>query len=107
METKTITYFEWSDIQKAICVEMGIEPKYFRDYHELIGGKYKDLWHAWLEYFDSEVKNGTITKNDLGEIIESKLEWVNEDDKPWLEPFVKAVYKVWDDNNIEYVRYFW
>lgn len=107
MESKTITFFDWSDIQKEICNEMGIEEKYFRDYHQLIGGDYKDLWHAWMEYFESEVNNGAVVFNDVGESIESKIEWIKGDGKDWLEPFVLAVYKVWDDNNIEYVQYSW
>lgn len=106
MISKEIKYFDWIDIQKEICKEMNLDGKYFRDYHKVIGGEYKDLWHEWMEYFDG-VKNDTIVRSDLGECVESKLEWVKEDGKDWLEPFVNAVYKVWDDNGIEYVRYFW
>ena len=76
------------------------------NYHNLIGGEYKDLWHEWLTYFDDAI-NDTIKANDLGEKIESKLEWIKNDGKDWLEPFVIAVYKVWDDNEIEYVKYSW
>jgi hypothetical protein len=106
MESKVIEYFEWIDIKSEICKEMGIDNKYFRDYHKLIGGEYKDLWHEWMNYFDQVTKD-TIVRNDLGECMGSKLEWIKEDNKEWLEPFVKAVYKVWDDNEIEYIRYFW
>jgi hypothetical protein len=106
MESKEIKFFEWKDIQSEICKEMNIDEQYFRDYHKLIGGDYKDLWHEWMNYFD-EVTKDTIVRNDLSECMESKLEWVKEDGKDWLESFVKAVYKVWDDNEIEYVRYFW
>jgi len=107
MKGEIIELYDWLDIQKEICLEMGIEQQYFRDYHKVIGGKYKDLWHEWLEYFDVEVRNDTIVRNDLGESIESKLEWIKEDGKDWLEPFVEAVYKVWDKFNIQYVRYSW
>lgn len=106
MISKEIKYFDWIDIQKEICKEMNLDEKYFRDYHKVIGGEYKDLWHEWMNYFD-EVTKDSIVRIDLGECIESKLEWVIEDGKDWLEPFVNAVYKVWDDNGIEYVRYFW
>ena len=51
MVKHTVEYFDWFDIQKEICKEMGIEEQYFRDYHKLIGGEYKDLWHEWLHYF--------------------------------------------------------
>jgi hypothetical protein len=106
MISKEIKYFDWIDIQKEICKQMNLDEKYFRDYHKVIGGEYKDLWHEWMNYFD-EVTKDSIVMVDLGECIESKLEWVKEDGKDWLEPFVNAVYKVWDDNEIEYVRYFW
>ena len=107
LKSKTTEYYDWFEIQAAICEEMGIDPDYFRDYHKLVGGDYKDLWHEWLAYFDSEVRNDTTTSCDLGENMESKLEWMKEDGKEWLEPFVKAVYKIWDEHGIENVRYCW
>lgn len=107
MEQHKNNYFLWNDIKKEICIEMEIEEEYFRDYHKLIGGSYKDLWHEWLNYFDSDVRNDTITSCDLGEIIESKLEWIRGDRKEWLEPFVRAVYKIWDKYNIENIKYSW
>lgn len=107
MECKVLEYYEWTDIKDKICEEMGIEEKYFRDYHKLIGGEYKDLWHEWLNYFDSEVRNDTIVRNDLGEIKESKIEWVTEDNKEWLIPFIDAIYVVWDKYGIENIKYSW
>ena len=86
---------------------MGIDEELFRDYHKIVGGEYKDLWHAWLKYFESDISNGDIRQNDVGESMESKLDWVKSDGKDWLEPFVIAVYKVWDDNEIEWVQYAW
>ena len=44
MESKEIKFFEWKDIQSEICKEMNIDEQYFRDYHKIIGGDYKDLW---------------------------------------------------------------
>lgn len=107
IKEQTLIYHNWSDIQTAICEEMGIDEKYFRDYHEIVGGEYKDLWHIWLHYFESEVTNGNIMSNDLGEMPEYKKEWLKEDDKEWAFPFIDAVYSVWDDNDIENVKYFW
>ena len=107
MESKVIEYYDWSDIQIAICDEMGIDKKYFRDYHKLIGGDYKDLWHEWLRFFDSGLTNDTITRNDNDERMDLKIEWVHEEGKEWLEPFVRAVYAVWDKYEIEYVKYSW
>ncbi len=107
MESKTVKYFDWFDIRTEICKEMGIDEELFRDYHKIVGGEYKDLWHAWLKYFESDISNGDIRQNDVGESMESKLDWVKSDGKDWLEPFVIAVYKVWDDNEIEWVQYAW
>lgn len=106
MEKNKIEYYNWKDIKLEICKKMGIDPIYFRDYNKLVGGEYKDLWHEWLIYFD-DVKNDTIVRNDLGEAFEYKLEWVKENGKDWLEPFVKAVYEVWNEYEIEYVKYSW
>jgi trans-2-enoyl-CoA reductase len=108
MEIRKVEYFDWSDIQKEICKEMGIEEQYFRDYHKLVGGEYKDLWHEWLEYFDSVPNNDTIVFNDLGEDLEHKMMWVKEcNGKEWMEPFIYAVYRVWDKFEIEHIKYSW
>ena len=106
MKSKQIEYYEWHDIKIAICKEMGIEETYFRDYHLVVGGEYKDCWHIWLNYFD-DVKNDTIIANDLGEKMSSKVEWLTEDGKDWAIPFVKAVYAVWDEYGIENIKYSW
>lgn len=107
MEAQTIEYFDWFDIEKEICKEMGIEEQYFRDYHKLVGGEYKDLWHFWLEYFDSVPNNDTIVFNDLGETMESKIDWVKIKGEGWGIPFIEAVYRVWDEFEIEYIKYSW
>jgi hypothetical protein len=104
--SQNIEVFNWLDIQREICKDMGIDEKYFRDYHKIIGGDYKDLWHEWMEYFD-EVYNDTIRHNDLSDSMESKLEWVKDDGKDWLEPFITSIYKIWDKYGIEYVKYSW
>lgn len=107
MECRIIEAFDWFDIQREICEEMGIDERFFREYHMIAGGEHKDLWHEWLEYFESNVINDHIIENDLGESFESKLEWAKEDGKEWLEPFLRAIYEVWDRNGIEWVRYSW
>ena len=107
MEKHTVEFYDWSDIQKEICKEMGTKEQYFRDYHKVVGGEYKDLWHIWLEYFDSEVTNDTIVRNDCDERMDVKIEWVTEEGDEWAITFVEAVYKVWDKFEIEYIRYTW
>jgi 5'-deoxynucleotidase YfbR-like HD superfamily hydrolase len=108
---KTITLYDWTDVQAEICKEMGIEKKYFRNYHELTGGEYKDLWHEWLEFFDQEVRNDTTNEVYLSDAIESMLEWISEENKPWLKPFIEAVYRIWkkyeDEKECINIRYCW
>jgi hypothetical protein len=108
MEKTTIELFNWFDIRQAICKEMGIEEKDFRDY-QIFGGEYKDLWHEWLNYFQPDVTNDVILNNDstYWESLQSKISWVKRDKKEWLIPFVKAVYNVFDDNKIKYIKYSW
>lgn len=106
MKKREISYYNWSDIQTEICKEMGIGEEYFRNYHKLVGGKYKDLWHEWIRYFDDEVNNGVIVSCEIEE-KEDKIEWVKSDGKDWLIPFVEAAYRVWDKYDIKYVKYFW
>ena len=107
MNKQTLEYFEWNDIRLEICKEMGIEEQYFRDYQKLVGGDYKDLWHIWMEYFESNVTNDTIIPNECDESLDSKIDWITEDGYKWAIPFVEAVYRVWDRFGIEYVRYSW
>lgn len=109
MNKQTLEYFDWFEIQKEICKEMGIEEQYFRDYHKLVGGEYKDLWHEWMRYFQHNVSNDVIVENDsqYWEVESSKIEWVRRDGKEWLDSFVRAVYNVFDDNKIKYIHYSW
>jgi hypothetical protein len=107
MEKHTVEYYDWSDIQKEICKEMGIEEEHFRDYHKVVGGEYKDCWHIWLEYFQEDITNGTIVHNDCDERMDIKLEWIKEEGDEWATPFVEAVYRVWDKFGIENIKYTW
>ena len=107
MQKHTVEFYDWFDIQKEICKMMGIEEQYFRDYHKLVGGEYKDLWHIWLEYFQSDVTNDTIVRNDCDERMDIKIHWVTEEGDEWAIPFVEAVYRVWDKFEIEYIKYSW
>lgn len=109
MEKRTLEFFVWFDIQKEICKEMGIEEQYFRDYHKLVGGEYKDLWYEWMRYFQDNVSNDIILSNnsEYWETKESKIKWVKRDNKEWLVPFVNAVYNVFDDYKIENIQYSW
>lgn len=53
MKPKTIEYYDWfKQVQPELCRLMGIDDEYFRDYHKIVGGDYKDFWHVYLTLFD-------------------------------------------------------
>lgn len=58
---KQVTVYEWDEVEKELCKILGIEQKYFRDYHIVVGGDYKDCWHTLLDIvIPEEMRNGTI-----------------------------------------------
>jgi len=100
--------FDWDAIEIEICKKMNITESQFRDYHYVVGGDYKDLWHDWMEYFDYDVRNDSC--NDLyisNDDLEDKINQVTRDEKTYLIPFVKAVTEIFEENQIRTVRYSW
>lgn len=80
--SEQFTVYDWFDVQKAISDELNIEDKYFRCYHEIIGGDYKDLWLVALESVVPEhMANGTIVNmfvSDWGDDLTGKKKWQKE-----------------------------
>jgi hypothetical protein len=89
MTPKTLTYYEWDELQAELCRRLGIEFDDFRKYHKVVGGEYKDFWHAWLEMFD--VRNDTYCTvcvpmdgdeyspdQDFGWMLEDEYQWAKE-----------------------------
>ena len=85
---KQLLVYEWDEIEAMLCQEMQIDPKYFRDYHELVGGEYKDFWHVALEWLVPEhMANGTVVT--MYSIPEDY-----EDEQPWKQVLFDAYIKV-------------
>lgn len=59
---KQVTVYEWDEVEKELCKILGIEQKYFRDYHLVVGGGYKDCWHTLIDEFviPESMRNGSI-----------------------------------------------
>ena len=81
--SRTVQVFDWFDIQTAICDEMQINESYFRDYHKLVGGEYKDLWHVAMQSIvPDDLVNGSIVRvynlDDLEYSVESHGEYTRE-----------------------------
>lgn len=104
MDTKytLIKIYEWNDIVKTICADMGIEEENFRDYHKVIGGKSKDLWHVALDSVlkYNDVRNDCIHRltaledDELSFYKELLKEETFENYGDWVDPFLKSFIKI-------------
>jgi Fe-S-cluster formation regulator IscX/YfhJ len=106
VKSEIIEIFDWLDIEKEICNEMGISEDHFNYYHEVVGGYQKNLWFEWMAFFDENTANDQIKFKNMNS-LESDLEKCSDNSKNWLEPFIRAVHKIWLDNNIQYIKYSW
>lgn len=104
---KTREYYDWDDIQEYICDNMGIETEEFREYHKVVGGKYKDLWHLWMDAIDYDVRNGSTQLVCLE--YERLAYGSSPNNRPeWQYPFFKAVDELAKEVGEEiHVRYSW
>ena len=91
---ETVTVYSWRDIRNEICDVMGIPRDKFRDYHEIVGGDYKDLWHIALRWVVPEnMSNGVIvTMWPVDDI-----EWVIKSEEEWTKPFFEAYNAVMEE----------
>lgn len=99
----TVTY-DWFDIQTELCDIMEIPEDKFRDYHKIVGGKYKDFWHVCLESIipDQMSNYTTVTMYEFeGELFEGDEEWKNRVLEAW-NTFMKSI----NADNI-YVNFSW
>ena len=60
---KPAIIYDWFEIQEELCRIMGISKNDFRNYHDVVGGKYKDCWHVCLKTIvpDSMSNNTVVT----------------------------------------------
>lgn len=91
---RIVKVYNWSDIQDELCRIMGIPEDKFRDYHHVVGGKYKDFWHVCLEHIVPEsMQNGTtVTLWSLDE------EWFDfEEEDAWKMEVIQAWNKLYEE----------
>lgn len=82
MNAEYLKYYEWYDVQELICETLNISESDFRDYHKVIGGRNKDLWHLWLDIQD--VRNDSYIILNL-EDIDGLIEYLVTDHGDWAE----------------------
>jgi hypothetical protein len=103
--------FEGKDFERAVCEKMGIPQEKFRDYHEIVGGDFKDLWLVILELENGQINNGQLVNVSewvyFWEDSVRKLETAYGKDQ-WWHPFLAAVDQMVDDNDGEDLMiHFW
>lgn len=105
LEKNTLEFYYFSDIQKFICDELKIKEEYFRDYHKVVGGKYKDFWYVWCTLVRDRVPmNCCIQVNfefellDMDFAIEEYGEWI----KCLIPVFEKLEKEIGEDFYVYY-----
>lgn len=101
---KILKYYEWEDIQLEICKKMNIKPDHFRDYHKVVGGSYKDLWHVMCEELVTEIHNGMYTHVYVTDLVfTGKDKWKNK----FIEAWNSVITELSENDEEEIVIYFW
>jgi len=91
--SKQVTVYDWNDLRTALCEVMGIPEDKFRDYHEIVGGEYKDFWHVCLDVIiPDSMSNGNIVTMFRGD-----EEWFDDEpDSEWKILVIKAWNTIYD-----------
>jgi hypothetical protein len=110
IQYKTLRYYEWEDVEKFLCDEIGINQNKFRDYHTVIGGKYKDLWHVWLSITYDSIRNDSYEPAFFDMLLEAlKDEVIIKEYGDWISvlkaPIEKLQATVGDDHIM--IHYCW
>jgi hypothetical protein len=102
---KQLLVYNWEEIETLLCQEMQIDPKYFRDYHELVGGEYKDFWLVALRWLVPEhVANGTVvTMYSIPENHEREQLW----EQLLFDAYIKVMQKIDPEDKGVSVEFSW
>lgn len=104
---KTLIYYDWDDIEKQLCEYMNIEPKYFRNYHQVVGGEYKDFWHVWIKLVYDDVRNDSYISMHI-EMFKDREDMFDRFGN-WIQTFLDAINKLFEELNTEeiVIHYCW
>lgn len=107
IKVSTLEYVDFDDIKEFICKELGIERKYFRDYHKIIGGDYKDLWYVWLSLYCDDIPNDGYRRSALDANIDNlDSERMLRDYGDWIECLRKPLEKMREQLGDDVVVYY-
>ena len=108
IEAKTLTYYDFYDVEKYICQELGIEQILFRDYHKVVGGPYKDFWHVWIDIHYGEIQNGAY-ETLWFDMAYERLIKLKERYGDWIMVLEPVLKKLQQETEQEYItiQYWW
>lgn len=110
LQKQVIEYYDWNDVEAFLCEKMEIPVDKFGNYHDIVGGKYKDFWHVWLSLVHYDVINDKMSKvwfdmlldeDNRDEIIKEYGDWVKI-----LFPSIEELQKEINDESIN-ILYSW
>lgn len=105
MKKHILEYYEYQDIINLMCEFMDFPPSEFRNYHRIIGGGYKDLWHIWVDVF--HVENDSYQYESFEDLLEYEDGIIIRYGE-WAEPFFRALEHVRDTIGDEItIHYSW
>lgn len=92
LEPKMTPVYDWNDIEDELCVLMGIDKELFRDYHKIVGGKYKDFWHVALESIipDYMTNGSTVT------LWRFEEDWFDDEKYTGENEWKQVMLKAWN-----------
>lgn len=95
METQILEYYDWDGVENFLCEAMNFDPQYFRDYHKVAGGGYKDFWHVWLSINYDSINNDNYNTLYLDEYsLNLVAEDIQEKYGEWALILVDALKKL-------------
>lgn len=96
IKSKNIVVYDWFDIEQEICSIMAILTNKFRNYHDIVGGDYKDLWHVALKsVVPDSMANDTIVTM-FGLESDDEISYFISEHGEWTESFFHAYKKLFD-----------
>ena len=110
LHAQTLSYYDWDDIQQFLCNQMGIGIEQFRDYHEVVGGEYKDFWHVWISINYDQVRNDSYETCFFDMLIDALGEDGEVDEYgDWVAPLKPALEALQKEIGADEftVRYSW
>jgi len=121
IKKRTLEYYEWDDIEKFLCKELGIPEDGFRDFHLYYGkfrgcsrdeywsktrsdSSYMDFWNFWTDEVVGEIYNGMYHCIFLEDHFFKRLK---EDCLDWQKQIIGPLKKLKEKLGEEIVIYYW